>query len=613
MKIYFGSIRFKLLRAFLSIVFITVVMAGWAAWLLNQSKQMSQLKDRMDLVQLYTMQVIKVDKDFFVQETINEDFYEQGESKLLEEHQRLIGNLKFEMTALLEEDALDNSLLSEVQSLERELVTYDSLYLTMLQSLKERGFMKMGLEGDMRAAAHRLENEFDHALPMSDLLMLRRHEKDYLLRRQEVYADKFTKLYRQLSQRLKEEGVDAEVRTTLDVYFAAFLGLKDKVELLGLEDQSGLKGMLNDQSDRLESVIWQLSSLASIQQKATFKTLQVNLLVMVVLSIIGGIYISFRQARSLGKPITQLTRKINHVIREDFGVPVSRGLPANTLEVEDLENSFVKMVKRIQEQLSDIEVAKQELEKQNGRLEHTASELRESNTVKDKFFSIIAHDLKGPIATLSSFLDLLVKFNEKLSREETTQMAREIQGSVNNLSELLENLLEWSRSQMGALEFQPVDLNLKLLMRKNIELHSVRARAKGITVKLEAEDDLLARGDHNMVDFVIRNLLGNALKFTRPGGQVVLRGQVREEMMEIQVEDNGVGIPEAVQSRLFKPEENVTRRGTGNEKGTGLGLLLCKEFVERNEGHIWLESKPEFGTTFYFTLQPAQELVPQHS
>lgn len=563
-------------------------------------------------MQLYTMQLIKNDKDFFVKDAINPSFHENGgRSGLRTYHENLVLTLADELEALLQRpEEMNEELIAQVQTLQKQINGYDMLFGTMINEMLARGFEDYGVEGLMREAAHDLEASFAGTLDHVELLMLRRHEKDFLLRNQEEYAHKFLERSQAFRARLSQNALSYEDELTLlDKYELRFEQLVVKVKALGLQDQSGMKADLNQRTERIEGTIKEISRLASDVQNKRLDTLQANLFIMVGLCLVAAVWIGIFEARKMAKPIKVLREGMQRAIQEDFKRQVPIEINTNTVEVVELAESFKEMLVRIQQQIHTIESSKEELEAQNDKLKVVASELQESNGVKDKFFSIIAHDLKGPMATLGSFLDLLIRFNDGLSKEETTSMAKEISKSLKSLSELLENLLEWSRAQMGTMEFKPTTVDMHLLLQKNLELFNVRAQEKGISVTLEAEERLLARADFNMIDFVVRNLLGNALKFTLVGGHVWLRASVEEGKIQVSVRDNGVGISLEDQKKLFRPDQHVTRRGTSNEKGTGLGLILCQEFIMRHQGRIWLESIKNEGTTFYFTLQPAMELV----
>jgi signal transduction histidine kinase len=235
-------------------------------------------------------------------------------------------------------------------------------------------------------------------------------------------------------------------------------------------------------------------------------------------------------------------------------------------------------------------------------MEKRSEELERLNQVKDKFFSIISHDLRSPINALSGLLDLLDKGAVK--PEELSNHVGELRTRFNHTRTLLNNLLDWTLLQMDKLNLQPTRIELQKLVNENIDLLSaVQTKKIKLINNIPATANVFA--DANTTNLVIRNLITNALKFTNDGGMVTINAEEKEKHWTIRVTDNGIGMNEDVLKILFDKTAPYTTRGTANEKGTGLGLILCKEFVEKNGGTIWVESEEGKGSVFSFTLPKA--------
>jgi len=230
-------------------------------------------------------------------------------------------------------------------------------------------------------------------------------------------------------------------------------------------------------------------------------------------------------------------------------------------------------------------------------------ELKASNAAKDKFFSIIAHDLKSPF---QGFLGLTQNMAEEASTysvEEIAEVGSEMHHLADNLFNLLKNLLEWAQMQKGSMSFEQKEISLQVLISDNIETLQKRSEQKGITIINSVAAHLQMYADEKMISSVIMNLISNALKFTYRNGIVIVRAKETDnKMIEVSVTDTGIGIPYDKIDRLFKVGEQTGSKGTEGELSTGLGLLLCKEFVEKHGGKIWVESKEGRGSTFHFTL-----------
>lgn len=229
-------------------------------------------------------------------------------------------------------------------------------------------------------------------------------------------------------------------------------------------------------------------------------------------------------------------------------------------------------------------------------------ELRELNATKDKFFSIIAHDLKSPFNHMLGLTEIIVNLSLEIEHQEIREMAKLIHKSAKQGKDLLDNLLEWSRSQIGAHNFKPKNISLHKTVDESILFVEQIAKQKQISLLNKVKPGIIARADINMFNTVLRNLLNNAIKFTKPGGHVKIQAKELKKHVEVTVEDDGIGISKSSLPKLFKIEENPSTLGTGSEKGTGLGLILCREFVERHGGDIRVESERGTGSKFIFTL-----------
>lgn len=229
-------------------------------------------------------------------------------------------------------------------------------------------------------------------------------------------------------------------------------------------------------------------------------------------------------------------------------------------------------------------------------------QLTELNATKDKFFSIISHDLKGPLNSLTSFSGLLINHTDSLSKDEIKMLANDLDKSLKNLFALLENLLEWSRSQTGNIEFKSEPFDLTAMLQQNKELLSAQAGNKKITIENNVHSAIQVNAHRHSVNTVVRNLISNAIKFTPEGGKITLSAKPEQNRLVVSIADNGVGMSKEVIDKLFRIDTKHTTKGTANEKGTGLGLILCKDFIEKNGGKIWVTSEPGKGSVFSFDL-----------
>ena len=239
-------------------------------------------------------------------------------------------------------------------------------------------------------------------------------------------------------------------------------------------------------------------------------------------------------------------------------------------------------------------------------LKKSDSKLKESNDTKDKFFSIIAHDLRSPFNNILGFSELLIENSNNYEAAESEKYLGIINSSAKNTLVLLDNLLNWAKSQTGELSFKPEKIVLSEIILEIIELKTSLAQAKNISLNYHPLNKTEVFADVNMLRTILRNLVSNAIKFTNTGGCINISAMSKQKYVEITVSDNGIGINKEMSNKLFDKANHITTDGTENEKGSGLGLKLCKEFVEKNGGNIWIESEEGKGSNFKFTLPLSQ-------
>ena len=235
-------------------------------------------------------------------------------------------------------------------------------------------------------------------------------------------------------------------------------------------------------------------------------------------------------------------------------------------------------------------------------LKESENKLKEVNAAKDKFFSIIAHDLRNPFNAVIGFSNVLRESIFELDIKEISEYIGYINESALNAYTLLGNLLDWARSQTNSIQFNPGAVNISDIINSTLIILSGEATKKNISISSTVHDGLVVFADGNMASTVLRNLVSNAIKFTRPNGFITISSCISGGCHEFTIEDNGVGIRKPDIEKLFRIDTKVYSKGTADESGTGLGLILCKEFIEKNSGNIRVESEYGKGSRFIFTL-----------
>ena len=280
---------------------------------------------------------------------------------------------------------------------------------------------------------------------------------------------------------------------------------------------------------------------------------------------------------------------------------------AGIILIASLSLAFVFRRREKQKKKLNIQMAlkNKEIEHQGEKVQKLNNELQEANATKDKFFSILAHDLKNPFNSIILLTEVLLDDINILSKEEIVEFLKKIKTSSENTYTLLQNLLEWAGSQTGKQEIFPQKLDMQVLVKETISLLLPNAENKEIRIETGFSGNDFAFADKNMIATVLLNLMSNAIKFTNKKGEIIVSVRNENQLIVVTVFDNGVGISEKDKENLFRIDKKIQNKGTEKEPGTGLGLILCKEFVEKNNGKIWVESKPGKGSTFHFSIPAA--------
>ena len=267
------------------------------------------------------------------------------------------------------------------------------------------------------------------------------------------------------------------------------------------------------------------------------------------------------------------------------------------------ENELKELIQELKQSKEIIELNLSQKNELIEKLANSETMLKAINAEKDKFFSIIAHDLRSPLYGFLGLTQIMSENLYDLTIKDLQEYSSTLQQSASHLFKLLENLLEWTKLQRGLIKYSPIIINLPQIIKQNIDINKQRIDAKELTIESFSPENLLAFADKSMLDGVLRNLISNAIKFTPKGGKIVIdvKANAHNEV-EVCVKDNGIGMSSNVIDKLFKLDEKVSTPGTEGEPSTGLGLIICKEFIESNKGKLRVESVENEGSTFAFTL-----------
>ena len=281
----------------------------------------------------------------------------------------------------------------------------------------------------------------------------------------------------------------------------------------------------------------------------------------------------------------------------------------NSFSLEELTTEANRLIEELELARNNLQVEAFRLLELNDKLLDSEKKLTELNATKDKFFSIIAHDLKNPFNSLLSMTRFINDVYDQLSDEERKRILENLKTAAKSGYGLLENLLEWSRSQIGGIQFKPELSNIYELVINNIALSKSQLEKKMIKISTLIQTDQYAYFDYYMIDSVVRNLISNAIKFSHVHGEIIIRSERNNDKLTVSVSDNGVGMKPEDMDKLFKIEISHSTKGTNKEKGSGLGLILANEFLCHHNSILGVESEVGKGTTFKFDLPLDEEII----
>jgi signal transduction histidine kinase len=590
-------------------------VSGVSIWFYNRITRLSTITGEIEDAQMQTFRILKTEHDFLIYDSRNKNFYKNKKSIYLEKHNQLLDSLKKRLYILLELQAVKNintqkiSVTEKIKHIIQEIESYEKTFNQLTEAMKNRGWIDTGKEGELVDTYQKLQDKYENIYPEVKNLYVGEIEK--------LTIDDCYQLAKRLQSVTEEvqtfprllEIEQAEFLKTLMEYQTILNEIIRLEELIGNKHDEGLQKKLKQYAENTTNLMEKLVHSVNKEVMSIEKYL-FNLFIGITISmLLIGIFLSYWLANIITKPIQQLSETIHNSVQGQFSGDIILIQNNSKDEVGKLTQNFNVMLKEIHARLAEDRINHAKLAQQNNELNEVNEQLRKSenhlkrlNDVKNTFFSIISHDLRAPLNTLNGFLQILNMQADAFSPEELANFAQSMEKSISRLQDLLENLLQWSLSQTGDIEFNPQRIKLGEIISTNVELYTEVAKNKKIDLIYHIKDEICLHVDKNMTDFILRNLISNAIKFSNPNSTIEVVGMNVGDFAQISVQDHGIGMTKEHLSKIFKPEEHISTPGTQSEKGTGFGLLLCKNFVERNGGYLEVESEVGKGTNIFVFL-----------
>ncbi|MCS7004436.1 MAG: HAMP domain-containing histidine kinase [Cytophagales bacterium] len=603
----FKTFKNKLLATYLIFTGIIGVVAWFGYYFFKKSNDVTELADKIFRLMIDTQKAIRAGQDFFQYEAAKEEFLQNGESNYLQLHENTLYYIFESLKEIENTPEIEKfGFMEELGIASSAFIEYHGLFDKIVNKIKERGAKNTGLEGELRKIASKLES-FPF-MKRESFLLVQRWEKEYLTHQDSLCLKNFYAAFQKLNSDVKK--LSSETKKNILPILVEYKTTFDKIVViddeLGLKSGKGLSNQLRNTIIQIEEAVGIVMDKASLSRQSNNKRLQLTFSRLLVVTIVISIILSYTVASDITRPITQLATMIDVIILRKFDERTPLIEVKSKDEIGQLTANLNLMIQKLREYIKQLSEKSEELSLQNEQLKivnkklsESEANLRELNHIKNRFFSIISHDLRGPFNTLRGFLNILSSHAEGFSPSEIKALTAEMLIAVNNVYNLTNNLLQWSLTQTDGIKVNPTEVDLHKAVSETFTILSRQAQEKEITLYNYVPEGEKLYTDPNILDFVIRNLVANAIKFTEIGGWIrVSSHRLENGRLEIQVADNGVGIePERLQ-KLFKIEERTSTKGTLNEKGTGLGLILCKEFLQKCNASMSVESTVGKGTTF---------------
>ncbi|MFQ3575630.1 MAG: HAMP domain-containing sensor histidine kinase [Cytophagales bacterium] len=607
----FDKLKYRLAITFsvMSVLGIGIAIIGY--YYFQKIDDIYQLTKSTNNAFGYYLQMKESEHDFLWKDNVDESFFTQNNSPSTIKFNEYLILTMDKLNAIREMSSSSNILLKEeIESLKDLMYGYDSLYKKMTTLYKERGGENHGYVGKMREYALFLETH-NYVFNKENLLLIKRHERDYILLRDSVYLKSFKDavngFYLDLleNNKLKTEEI-LELQNIFNKYNQSFKNLVLVEKEIGLIGNGGLLDKIDIQKKLIEASFDRIYIRVNENEKNTISQLYAQFSIIAGLLVLIGITFSIFIANRLISPLQRLQKHMHTVVQNNFKNPERINCKEND-EISTLISSFNMLLDKLEESMATISQKNLQLEERNNKLEKSELDLKKNVDLRDKFLAILSHDMRSPINTLSGFVNLLKNFSQNISPQEIQEFAQNMEITLDGVKELLDNLLQWAKLQTDTFIVKKEKINIQHVLENNIKLVNHLIIAKNIHINFLLIPGTVLETDNNVLNFVLRNVLQNAIKFTNYNGKIEIRVILGSEETTFLVRDNGVGMNSEQLRKLFDHKTHFTKEGTSKEKGAGLGLLLCKEFMEKLGGEIYVDSEVNVGTTFYVKF-PKEEV-----
>jgi len=533
-------------------------------------------------------------QSFLLKDRFTESFYITGTTESIIDYDKLINKIDSSLLSINQNKLSRKSPISEkIVSITRNIHAQEVFFNRIVDSVKQLGMGNQGLIGALNQ--HKNELISSNLITSTDLKKLDELATIYLLEKNEKAAIQFDSLARKL---LFTYSNNPSAETILEEYRKTFVRIVKLERSIGNSTQDGLQNELIKQSkgndEQLQATLTSINSL----YEEDFKRLEWIFYGLIGVTLIAGLLFSYLISIEITRPLIELNRATKEVVATKFKDDISPDFidEGRMDEIGQLAINFNLAIRKIRRSIKIIQDKSESLQTKNKQLLENEETLKMISAQKDKFLSIISHDMRAPLSSIISFLDYYKDNFKNFTEAEIEFVSSNLNTHVKKVVEMLDGLLMWSRSQTGEIQMnlQPVDL--AQIIEDTVTVLNQSAVNKNIRIRTYLHSQLIW-ADKNMTAFIIRNILSNAIKFTSENGLIDINTKRNKYNAFVIIKDTGVGITADSLSKLFQDNVSYSTFGTANEKGIGLGLVLCKDFMNKMNGNIEIESIHGEGTT----------------
>jgi signal transduction histidine kinase len=555
---------------------------------------MHQMMNHLDDIRNNVSKQTEARQTFLLEDRFTESFYITGTAESVIQYQKSVKLIDSSLAAINQNKISTKPYISEkIVSITRNIHAQEVFFDRMIDSVKQLGMGNQGLMGAL--FKHKEELASSQLISASDLNRLDELSRLYLQKKEDKAAIQFDSLARKL---LFTYSSSPSAETILEEYRKTFVRIVKLERSIGNSNQAGLQNELVKQSKSNDEQLQATLATINTLYEEDLKRLEWIFYGLIGVTLIAGLLLSYVISNEITRPLIELNKATKEVVATKFKDDINPDFidEFRMDEIGQLAINFNLAIRKIRRSIKIIQDKSESLQNKNKQLLENEETLKMISAQKDKFLSIISHDMRAPLSSIISFLDYYKDNFKNFTEAEIEFVSTNLNTHVKKVVEMLDGLLMWSRSQTGEIQMNLQPIDLAQIIEDTVTVLNQSAVNKKIRIRTYLHSQLIW-ADKNMTAFIIRNILSNAIKYTNEEGMIDINTKRNKYNAFVIIKDTGVGMTPDSLSKLFQDNVSYSTFGTANEKGIGLGLVLCKDFMNKMNGNIEIESLHGEGTT----------------